>query len=154
MARAASLAMAFCCRCNSAVPNPRAAPAALLAALSHMLIQGFFIEASFVSFGDGHWTGTSGCRSRSGALRHAAAGRDHAICVDRMNDAGPATKPSGNRAEDQRHEGQQGAGRHDRGGRVCGLGSDALRLIDCLMVLLFHLRDRLLRLLGRPGDPL
>jgi hypothetical protein len=43
MARAASLAMVFCCRCNSAVPNPRAAPAALLAVLSHMLIQGFFI---------------------------------------------------------------------------------------------------------------
>ena len=45
---AASFAIAFYCRGSSAVSNPRAAPAALSAALSHKLIQGFFIEASFV----------------------------------------------------------------------------------------------------------
>ena len=66
-----------------------------------------------------------------------------------MNDTGSATEPSGNRTEDQRHEGQQGADGHDRGGGVCGLGSDALRLIHGLMVLLLHLRDLLLRLIER-----
>ena len=55
-----------------------------------------------------------------------------------MHDAGSATQPSGNRTEEQRHEGQQGADGHDRGGGVCGLGSDLLRLFDCLMVLLLY----------------
>ena len=94
-------------------------------------------------------TGTLGVPAGTGALRHAAAGRDHAIRVDGMNDAGSATQPSGNRTEDQRHEGQQGADGHDRGGGVRGLGSDALRLVDCLMVPLLHLRDLLLRLIER-----
>ena len=64
-----------------------------------------------------------------------------------MNDAGSATQPSGNGTEDQRHEGEKGAHGHDRGGGVCGFSRDALRLIDRLMVLLFHLRDLLLRLI-------
>jgi hypothetical protein len=37
-------ANAFCWRAISADQKPRAGPAALLAALSHMLIQGFFIR--------------------------------------------------------------------------------------------------------------
>ena len=66
-----------------------------------------------------------------------------------MHDARSAAQPTGNRAEDQRHEGQQGAEGHDRCGGVRGLSRNALRLIDRLMVLLLHLRDLLLRLIER-----
>ncbi len=40
-----SLSIVGCCRCISAVQKPRAAPAQVLAALNHMLIQGFFIAS-------------------------------------------------------------------------------------------------------------
>ena len=41
-----ALAAAVCCRLASAVHIPRAMPAALFAALSHMLMNGFFIKSS------------------------------------------------------------------------------------------------------------
>ena len=66
-----------------------------------------------------------------------------------MYDARSTAQPSGDRTEDQRHEGQQGADGHDGGGGIRGLGGDLLRPIDCLMVLILHLRDLLLRLIQR-----
>jgi transposase-like protein len=47
-----------------------------------------------------------------------------------MNDARPAAEPTRDCAEDQCHKGQQCADGHDRGSRIGGLGSHALRLID------------------------
>jgi NAD(P)-dependent dehydrogenase (short-subunit alcohol dehydrogenase family) len=43
IALVASLIIAVCCRLASAVQKPRTGPAALFAALSHMLMKGFFI---------------------------------------------------------------------------------------------------------------
>ena len=44
------------------------------------------------------------------ASARCAARRDHALRIDRVNDAGAASEPPRDGAEDQRHEGQQSAG--------------------------------------------
>ena len=64
-----------------------------------------------------------------------------------MHNSRAAAEPAGDRAQHQRYEGYQRAGRDGRGGGVCSFGRCLLRLRDRLLILLLERRDLLARLL-------
>ena len=158
--RIISLAMAVCWRCSSAVQRPRMAPAQLLAALSQRLIQGLRIGTSFnqcSGSGAGDPMMSHGVARRGGLPigrgRNMGSGRaaawHHAVGEHRMHNARAAAEPAGDRAQHERDEGHQCAGRDRRGGGVRGFGGGLLGLGDRLLVLLLERCHLLARLLER-----